>query len=205
MTGKKVHRLLFMEYAGPDKWGKASWFCECECGKKITASAILVTRGDVRSCGCLQAQRRIETKTKHGMFGTPEYAAWNGMKFRCYNPKSIGYPRYGKRGIVVCDEWRDSFEAFYKDMGDRPSPQHSIERKDNDGPYCKNNCMWATRKEQANNQSNNVFVEIDGRKFSPAEISEVANVRYGTVMSRIYGGWMGMDLLQPRGFRRTKS
>ena len=81
-----------------------------------------------------------------------EYTIWAGMKDRCYRPRNHKYPRYGGRGISVCDRWRDSFEAFLADMGRRPSRGHSIDRINNDGNYEPGNCRWATAIEQVHNR-----------------------------------------------------
>lgn len=88
------------------------------------------------------------------------------MIARCLNPKATHYANYGGRGITVCDRWRNDFAAFYSDMGPRPSPKHQIERRDNDGPYSKENCAWASQLEQANNKRNNVRLTFDGQTLT---------------------------------------
>src|SRR5689334_4957651 len=112
---------------------------------------------------------RMGRPIKHGMWNKPEYKAWQKMKDRCYNPRSQRYDRYGARGIRVCGRWLASFEAFFEDLGPRPSPEHSLERTDNDGDYCPENCRWATRAEQNRNRSDNVLLEYEGRRLTRAE------------------------------------
>ena len=92
-----------------------------------------------------------ESHKTHGMTYTPEFNCWQGILTRCLNTRDMHYSNYGGRGIFVCEEWKNSFEKFYEDMGPRPEGC-SIGRKDNDGPYCKSNCEWQTAKQQAQNR-----------------------------------------------------
>jgi hypothetical protein len=108
--------------------------------------------GKSQSCGCAVREISVRTNTVHGMSYTAEHRLWSSMKERCYNPRRKDYVNYGGRGITVCERWRDSFAAFYEDVGPRPSPNLSIDRIDNDGNYEPGNVRWATRSEQNKNR-----------------------------------------------------
>jgi hypothetical protein len=127
--------------------------CTCSCGKSIETYAISLYLG-TQSCGCIQREITSKRATVHGKYGIPEYLVWAAMKRRCNNTKTKDYPGYGGRGIKVCKEW-DSFDQFIIDMGQRPTSKHSIDRINNDEGYSKDNCRWATAKEQANNTRRN--------------------------------------------------
>lgn len=122
--------------------------------------------------------------TKHGLSRSKIYNIWNGIRKRCNNPKDVHYPNYGGRGIRMCGEWA-AFEGFYSDMGEGYREGLSIERVNNDGDYCKENCRWATPKEQARNRRNTRFF---GRE-KLIELCEKKGIRYGTVLERIRRGW----------------
>jgi hypothetical protein len=134
-------------------------------------------------------------KPRHGMYNTPEHRAWGHMKDRCNNPKSQRYDRYGARGIRVCDKWMTSFEAFFADLGPRPSREHSLERLDNDGHYEPGNVVWATRDRQNNNKSTSKFIEFNGRRLTVAQWSQETGIPMRTLGSRLEAGWSEEDAI----------
>lgn len=150
LTGLQFGRWTVIGYAG--KRGRnAFWACTCSCGTTKAVDAKSLRLGKSANCGCVRSETLAAMKTTHGHGSLPEYRCWFNMIRRCYNPKCKAFRDYGARGISVCDQWRKSFDTFFADMGLRPSPMHSIERKENDGNYCPANCCWATRVEQQNN------------------------------------------------------
>ena len=148
LTGKQFDRLTVIEIAGRDNRGEVLWKCICVCGnEKITTSSRLRTL-QTKSCGCIQKEMASNMFTTHGNTKHPDYYIWLGIKLRCENKNDTGYSYYGGRGIKV--EW-ESFEEFIRDMGPRPSLEHSVERREVDGNYCRSNCYWATKTEQMRN------------------------------------------------------
>lgn len=139
--GEKYGRLVALRYAGSDSKGRATWLCRCDCGIRVVVDAYQVRTGKTTSCGCMQRDAAQAAKVTHGYSRTPTYKSWCSMRARCENPKSVQYHHYGGRGIKVCHRWK-KFESFLKDMGERPSLKHSIDRKDPDGNYEPANCQW---------------------------------------------------------------
>lgn len=153
LTGRRFGSLVALEREGATRWGTPLWRCRCDCGtEKLVASHNLLG-GSTKSCGCRQGEHR--PFVKHGAARrksiTAEYRIWQHVRSRCNDSGSDSWKWYGGRGISVCTRW-DSFEAFLADMGPRPSPLHSIDRKDNDGNYEPGNCRWTTSGVQLANQ-----------------------------------------------------
>jgi hypothetical protein len=134
---------------------------------------------------------------KHGMYKTRPYSIWNGMKSRCNNKKACGYNLYGGRGIKVCDEW-NNFVKFWDDMKDGYKNSLTIDRIDNDGNYCKENCRWATYKEQNNNKRNNKTFKINGLVKSVKQWCDFygkTKREYNHIMFELYRGENFEELL----------
>lgn len=166
--GMMADRLRIVRISGRQR-GAVLWECICICRKgtvlHVRASRLReVLLGKVNHMGCGCRTDGNGPKETHGLSKTREYAAWCGMRERCYDKDSPQYHRYGGRGIRICDRWLDSFETFYKDMGKRPSPHHSIDRVDNDGDYAPDNCRWATNVEQQRNMKTNHNVTFRGKR-----------------------------------------
>lgn len=140
--------------------------------------------------------------TTHGMEKTSEYRTWVDMRRRCHDPRRPDYKNYGARGITVCDEWRESFETFFRDMGPRPKG-HTLDRLNNSGPYEKKNCVWATQKKQDRNKRTNRIIEIDGKRMTVAEACEVYGIKPNTASNRLNTlGWSVEDTFKrPLTFR----
>lgn len=136
---------------GGEEYRKSNRYikCRCLCGKEKFVQLNSLKSGDSAKCGTCSGK---EKNIIHGLRSHPLYYTWHGMIQRCYGTKRKDYGRYGGRGITVCDRWKDSLENFIHDMGEKPSPKHSIDRINNDGNYEPSNCRWATPTQQASNK-----------------------------------------------------
>jgi hypothetical protein len=189
VIGSRFTRLVVLsESAESKRRGSRWWTCRCDCGNMATVSTANLNSGNTRSCGCLLRDVMRVALTTHGRRRTPEYDTWCRMRGRCRNPRNPKYPRYGGRGITICPEW-DDFAVFYRDMGPRPSPRHSLDRIDNDGPYASWNCRWATPTEQARNQSSNRPITYAGRTMTISAWSAEIGITGTAIYNRLLRGW----------------
>jgi hypothetical protein len=167
ITGQTFGWLTAVQIVGTDKHNGRIWQCKCMCGGDVEVALGRLHSGNTRSCGkckrygllpdptTVKTQKYVRRKprnSRHGMSTSLEYHSWSCMLSRCSNPLNPGWKDYGGRGITVCDEWQKDFVAFYNHVGPRPTPDHSIDRINNDGNYEPGNVRWATDDEQRANR-----------------------------------------------------
>lgn len=171
LIGKRFGRLVVKERVENDSSGHIRYLCTCDCNnnKKVVRKDSLLNMS-IQSCGCLQKEKVKEACTKHGFYKERLYKVWDGMKQRCNNPNSVAYPQYGGRGISVCKEWEEDYVKFREFMlshgydPEAPFGECTIDRTDNDGDYCPENCRVIPIQEQQNNKSDVFSFILDGRR-----------------------------------------
>ena len=199
LTGQRFGRLTVLsraeDYISPKGKKSSRWLCQCDCGniKVILGSALKNRR--TRSCGCIAKEKIGNYKRTHGKYQTRIYKTWRGMKDRCLNTKHNRYPRYGGRGISICEEWLH-FESFYEwAMAHGYRDGLSIDRINVNGNYEPSNCRWITIKKQANNKGNSRYLTFNGETHTMAEWSEITGINYDTIRNRLNSGWTTEQVL----------
>lgn len=202
LAGRRFGMLEVMTRSQEKSRHGVLWLCVCDCGRHVALHTHQLIGGAGRgykSCGCAWRLHLASGRAhlRHGHAGgpqSPEYRAWCAMRKRCENPRDGSFMRYGGRGINVCERWRESFEAFFDDMGPRPSAGHSIDRIDNNGPYAPGNCRWATRSQQMRNRNRfrskpRHLVTFRGRTMGIVEWSGEFGWSRHIIESRLRNGW----------------
>ncbi len=200
MVGHTYNRLTVDRIVHAANPGRYFAECTCACGWHSRPLASHVLLGLSRSCGCLTREIARVSHTTHGATRvgavSPIFRIWAKMNARCYSEKATQYRYYGGRGITVCNRWRGSFQNFANDVGPRPSPQHTIDRIDNDGNYEPSNVRWATRSEQNSNTRRNRFLDHNGERMTLAAWSRRVGITAETISKRLKRGWSLEKALQ---------
>jgi len=199
-------RLTVLEQAEPLTYRRGGTFgatyekhravCRCECGTQLIVRVDMLRSGHTRSCGCLIGESARARFTTHGQRNTPEWHIWNHAKQRCVNPRDKNYAEYGERGITMCERWLHSPGNFFEDMGPRPTPQHTLERRNNRLGYSPENCEWATRSTQTRNRRVTNMLTYNGKTLPLVEWADRLGMSRETLYSRVRRyGWSTEDAL----------
>jgi len=208
ITGIKYGRLTALKVGPRTRRGRATWLCQCECGsmpKAIDRHQLI--SGRTISCGCAQREAARQNGKKgitHGHSNSPEYNVWYSMVGRCEDPKNRSYADYGGRGIKVCDSWKSDIRNFIDSMG-IPIPGMTIERKNNNGDYCPENCIWIPRSEQSRNRRNNVWITYNGETKLKGDWCKELGLNNANWDQKIRNGWTVEEILgTPKGVRLSR-
>lgn len=183
------------------KHSAAQWLCQCDCGTVMQARSDNLKRGNTGSCGCQSSRAMIGSRSRkhghyHGHRPTLTWNSWAAMRRRCLDPRTVNYHRYGGSGVTVCDRWRNDFQAFLADMGERPAPDYTLDRIDGGKSYEPGNCRWASKTEQSRNLSSNRLIFFHGETRCLAEWAELYGLLPETIANRIdHLGWTVEDAL----------
>ena len=223
LIGKRFGRLLVISraenYQNPSGGTASMWNCTCDCGKQCVCRGSHLTGGKIVSCGCHGIQAVRNSLIKHNGTRTRLYGVWLNMRSRCYNKNVRSYANYGKRGVTVCDKWKNDFAAFrdwalstgYDDTA--AYQQCTIERKDVNGNYEPSNCCWATAKEQANNRrpaalgERSKLVLFRGNILTLTQLASAEGISYKAAQARVKRGMAkyGYIPLTPSELERMKA
>lgn len=187
LAGLRFGSLLVLKEEGQKtKSGAILWECLCDCGRQVVCASKDLRSGNTKSCGCTRVEKLSAFSRTHGMSGSRIYAIYSGMLSRCYNDGDTQFKSYGGRGILVSPKWIDSFENFYKDMASGYKDDLTLERIDVNGNYCKENCVWVSKSDQAlnktrykNNKSGYTGISEQQKKYGLTMVAIIQNPATG--------------------------
>lgn len=203
LSGRRFGKLSVIHRAS-NRAKIVFWLCLCDCGNSSIVSRSCLTSGNTKSCGCYRRDWAEANVVQHGHNRkhrrSTEYGTWIAMRQRCLDKNNKSFKNYGGRGIKVCSEWANDFKNFFRDMGPRPKGM-TLERKDSNGPYSLENCVWASWKSQQRNRTNNHLITLNGETLTVSAWVErgISPVSAFTVYHRIHDGWPKLKaLLTPK-------
>ena len=185
LNGLRFGRLTVVGFSGLNKHRKATWNCLCDCGNSVIVVGASLKNGSTKSCGCYELETKQGRNATHGLRKHDLYKTWLNIKSRCYNSNNSHYKYYGKKGIGMCDDWRNNFKSFYDwAINNGWKRGLSIERIDNNKQYEPENCKWIDMDKQSQNRTTNHYVaDKNGNVYTIAEISRKTNINAHTLYS----------------------
>jgi len=195
LADKRFGKLVVIERTKNNSRGDTMWLCKCDCGNESIVTGRSLKSGATKSCGCGSKEALSNgwgSNKTHGMTNTRLYRIWCGIKKRTEPSADERHKRdYYNRGIKMCEEWKSSFKAFYDwAINNGYSDKLTIDRKNNGGNYCPENCRWATNKEQSNNRRSNIMIEFNGKTQNLTQWCVELNLEYEIIRERIKRyGW----------------
>jgi hypothetical protein len=208
ITGQRFGKLTAIKEHHQGIQGRWHWLCKCDCGNKVIILGINLRNGNTKSCGCLKSEitaKRNKDNSTHNLSKHTLYIVHRNMMQRCYNNSNTRYLDYGGRGITVYQEWHD-LPSFYTWALTSGYEEHlTIDRIDNNGNYCPENCRWVTQQENQNNKRTNKYITYNGRVHTISEWSRILKIAYCTLYYRLSSNWTIEEALTtPVGEKRRR-
>lgn len=204
LAGKRFGRLVAIEDGGPHASKRRLWRCQCDCGGEALIPSSYLVSGNTKSCGCYAKSGDFKVTHGHTRGAKPSRAhlAWSNMKDRCTNQNRPQWKDWGGRGITYDSRW-ESFEAFLSDMGEPPLGM-SLDRRDNNGNYCKENCRWATRVEQRLNSRQITMISSGAETLCVRDWERKLGLKRGILTMRLRRGMPVDRALSPKRLHRSR-
>jgi len=191
----EIFNFLTVKYELPKEGNKRFFWCVCVCGKELRARLDDLRSNQTSSCGCKPKIAKIKVGIFHGLANKhPLYAVWKNIRSRCYNKNNSRYKDYGGRGILMCDEWYNSFKCFYDwALSNGWDESLQVDREDNDKGYSPGNCRCVTNQINCLNKRTNVWYDYNGQKMTLLQVSNMTNIGFRCLYYRINKLGLSLD------------